>query len=1211
MEGERLGTYRLGRVLGTGGMGTVYVAQRDGSDGFPVALKVLHPHLLADGRFVERFAREAEIGRRVDHPCVVRVLDSGRAPDAHGRLLPYLAMEYIEGQGLDSLTRELGRVPEALCRHVATEVARGLEAIHTQGIVHRDIKPSNVRITQDETIKILDLGVARRFDEAMRLSETGQFVGSLLYAAPEQFRRSAGDIDARADLHAVGLMLYEMATAVQPFEGGDMHQTIQRLLGEVPAPPSDLVPELSPFFDELVLTLLAKEREHRLASAQELCEVLRAGESGAWWREREAARAASAVTRVPRIRVARDTALHGRRAQIQELRQALQEVQGGTARVVLLEGEAGAGKTRLLDSFLREQAEVDPPLVLLFGAWAPGGAAAGHDAIFSALREHFGEERLERELERHLGAAPRLVPTLIAAMRGVPAPAGSEPLTREGLRSGLVHVLRSLASRRPLIVALDDLHFSADEGRGLFASLSHALEGEPILLLATHRPGLPGDWVRDLLRLSHVRRIQLTRLSDEDIRALLADALQSAELAHELQAEIVAKSDGNPFFVFELLRGLHEGGTLSRRDDGSFVAERRIVRVSMPATIRDLVARQLEDLEAQDRDLLDIASCCGHEFDPLLVGQALGLERIPVLKRLARLESARGLVRSAGPRCAFEHHLVQEVLYEGLPRALRAGYHAALWDALETASGALLKEPAQLDGHLCVELARHGFQGGQGHRAVRYLDEALDTLEQQFENEAAVDLATLALDAMGALDRAARLRLLLRKAGWLDLVGRRQEQRALLAEALALTSEEPGDAPCGAAARARVLGLQAALDLFTGMNAEALAHANRARDLARSCKAASEEVAALGVLGTLAWRQGDYPEAARLQGERIEISRQAGDVSEEVEGRMSRALAYYVQGQLEDALSEHETALGMAQVHGLMRPQGAIHSNIAITLRAMGRLADAEERLRAALAIARETGDRRAEANITGNLGNLLGDRGRWREALSHHERQRRIASEVFDRRGEAISTLNAGLASISLGLLDRARRLVEEGARAFDALGDRRGRAHARAARAQIAEAEGDLTSALEHAQIACQRMADLGVRGEGGDMLVLLGRLLLRAGRASDALLYLDEAVAMGREMEKPSVLVLGLALRALAAMGDPTEARLALDEHSQGLSASKRMLAHHTLWRASAAGEHLEAAHAQLVDVLEHADPEDRARMLANVPLFAAVHAAVQGS
>jgi len=1213
MEGLDLGGFRILRTLGTGGMGTVYEAHRAPGKGdveagpARVALKVLHPHLGAEERFVERFAREGRIGQRVRHPCVVAVLETGRASDAEGRALCWLAMEYVEGQTLADLQRELGKVPEGLCRRVAHEIARGLEAIHAEGIVHRDVKPANVLITRDEEVKILDLGVARLFDEAVRLSETGTFVGSLLYAAPEQFRDRSRGLDGRVDLHALGLLLYELSTGVHPYEGVDLHQTIQRLLTETPRPPSDIVPELSAFFDEVVLTLLAKDPAKRFASASECALILSAGETASWWREREALRRAQVAVRIPRVRVARDTALIGREAQLLALLDAYGRAEAGTGQVHLVEGEPGGGKSRLVDAFLREVAARGVPVHLLFGAWPPGGAASGFDAFFSAVREHFGDEDLERGLAMHLAEAPRLVEPLVAALRGLPPPQGAEPLTREALRTAFVHLVRSLARERPVVFAVDDLHFAAEEGRALFAALAHSLPEERVLLLGAHRPELPTEWLRDLARLPHVRRLRLPRLTADQIRALLAEALGSEYLAQDLAREVVEKADGNPFFVFELLRGLQEGGHLLRRDDGSFVATRRVLRISMPATIRELVARQLEDLEPDERDLLDVAACCGHEFDPALVGEALGLEPIPTLKRLARLETARGLVRSAGRHCLFEHQIVQEVLHEGLPRALRAGYHAALGEALARMERVEEKDVESLDGMLCVRLVRHGLLGGQSAAAVRYLDRALDALEQHFDNEKAVEIATLALETPGALERAARLGLLLRKAGWLDIVGRRDEQRALLAEALALTSADPTDRACGAAARARVLAMQAALDLFTGLSAEAQRHATEARDLARESGAHAQEVTVLGVLGTLAWRTGAFAEAARLQAERVEIARASGLVQEEVEGHMSRGLAHYVQGQLEEALGAHELALGMAQVHGLLRVQGAIHSNIAITLRAMGRQADAEDRLKVALAVARETGDRRAEANITGNLGNILGDRGRWKEALRHHERQRRIAGEVMDRRGEAISTLNAGLALIALGRPEEAAAHVEQSARVFDELGDRRGRAHVHSALSQVAEARADLAGAVEEARLACQRMAELGVRGEGGEMLVTLGRLLLEANRPGEAVLYLDEAISLGKEMEKPGLHVVALALRAQVPGGDAGEASRELEAHERDLSAMKRTLARHALWRATGDPSHLESAQAQLVDVLEHADPEDRARMVARVPLFAAVDAA----
>jgi serine/threonine-protein kinase len=133
--------------------------------------------------------------------------------DAH-----FLVMEYVEGRTLPAISEELGRVPEESCRHVGREVSNGLSAIHAVGAVHRDLNPDNVLITNDHAVKVVDLGVARLGGGASaRVSQTGAFVGSLQYGAPEQFRDTT-TVDGRTDLHALGLLLYELATGTHPFE---------------------------------------------------------------------------------------------------------------------------------------------------------------------------------------------------------------------------------------------------------------------------------------------------------------------------------------------------------------------------------------------------------------------------------------------------------------------------------------------------------------------------------------------------------------------------------------------------------------------------------------------------------------------------------------------------------------------------------------------------------------------------------------------------------------------------------------------------------------------------------------------------------------------------------------------------------------------------------------------------------------------------------
>ncbi|MCU0726953.1 MAG: serine/threonine protein kinase, partial [Planctomycetes bacterium] len=167
MEGTVVGNCRILRRLGAGGMGSVWLAAGPG-DG-PVAVKLMHPHVLAQPGFLDRFRREAEIGARVHHENVVRTLFAGEQEVA-GRTLHYIVMEYVEGDTLRALLADLGFLPENLLREIARQVAAGLAAIHAEGAVHRDLKPENVLITREDRVRIMDLGVAHFFDRSSVLT---------------------------------------------------------------------------------------------------------------------------------------------------------------------------------------------------------------------------------------------------------------------------------------------------------------------------------------------------------------------------------------------------------------------------------------------------------------------------------------------------------------------------------------------------------------------------------------------------------------------------------------------------------------------------------------------------------------------------------------------------------------------------------------------------------------------------------------------------------------------------------------------------------------------------------------------------------------------------------------------------------------------------------------------------------------------------------
>jgi serine/threonine-protein kinase len=253
------GRYLIKNLVASGGMATVYLAidtrlQRE------VALKIIHPHLSNDQDFREKFMREALIAARLSHPNLVNIFDQGQDGD-----LAYIAMEYVPGITLRDALREHGSIDSKRGLALFEKLLTGLAAAHRAGILHRDLKPENIFLADDGRIKLGDFGLARDIDNH---TSTGSLVGTVAYLSPELVLR--GIADARSDVYAAGIILFEMLTGRQPFEGEQAVQiAYQHANSQVPAP-SSFNSEIAPIVDELVLWACAKDASHRPADAGEL-----------------------------------------------------------------------------------------------------------------------------------------------------------------------------------------------------------------------------------------------------------------------------------------------------------------------------------------------------------------------------------------------------------------------------------------------------------------------------------------------------------------------------------------------------------------------------------------------------------------------------------------------------------------------------------------------------------------------------------------------------------------------------------------------------------------------------------------------------------------------------------------------------------------------------------------------------------------------------
>ncbi|MHC4974298.1 MAG: serine/threonine-protein kinase [Planctomycetota bacterium] len=1226
MIGPRLGAYRLLSELGAGGMGTVHAAEvAEAVPGLAVgervAVKVVHPHLLSTPGFFKRFLREAEMGRKVVHENVVRTFDVD-AIEQDDRVIHYMVMEYVEGRSLRQLLKDLGTIPETLLREIALQTAAGLAAIHAQGIVHRDLKPANVLITDGHEIRIMDLGVAKLQEASIRLTAEGQFAGTMLYAAPEQFL-GAGDVGPQADLYSLGVMLYELATGDNPFRAVHPGALMAAQLKLEPPRISDRTTGTTAFFAELVAKLLAKNPADRFESAAALHAVLAEGERSPWWRELEP-KLRLRIAHLPRIRVRRETEPRGRDGDLQTLHEAWARAKAGEGNTVFFEGEAGIGKTRLLDAFLRGLDDKD--FHVLYGSYPPSGGLGG---ISDAVLDRFGEANLAGALAPYLSVTPTLVPAFAALVQHASPPTDAEPLQGDALHAVCVHLMRALAEEKPLIWLVEDLHFAPKDSRDTVLALARAVEGHRVLLVGTARPGVPDDELANFSRLENYQRMNLSRLGAREVMQLLQDAFKSETLAEQLGVKIALKSDGVPFFIFEMIRELKEAGFIQQLDDGRYVQMQVIREIEVPSAVKDLIEGRLRGLTESQRAILDAGAVQGMAFDPALVARIVEEKRVRVLRELAEVERRHGLVRGEAGLTRFDQNQIQEVVYQDLTPDLRSEYHALLAEAYgESRVG----DPK---GEDAVFLASHHLRGSRPEKGLAHLTPALEHLQKSYRNEAAIELAARALETPRLLEGKERVEVLLRKAGRHGLRGEQERQRAALDEAFAV-ADQIGEAALQARAcwslgthlvglsdyaagrgrieqaidlarqagdtelEVRATGSLGNVFLYESRYEEARATFEDALAHAREIGDGEGESMATGNLATVFRSVGRYEEARVHVEHRLARSRESGDRLVEAVATGNLADIVWNLGRHEEARAHMERHLALSREIGYRRGEANANGNLGAMLAGLGRYEDAIARLEIFLALSREIGNRRGEALATGNLGGVLSFQGRYEEARTYIEKHLALAREIADRTGEASALGNLGQVFFSQGRHEEARAHIEQHLALAREIGDRRQEGYALSSLGSLADAEGDAGAALRLHGEALALRRELGERGNVAYSLVALGGIEGERGDNDRATAHLEEALELAREVKAPGTLLLASVYRARLPGGDKQAGLSALEEHEERADHETRMKARFRLWELTKDQTHLENAHRLLGYSRDHAPEECRDSMIENVPL-----------
>jgi serine/threonine protein kinase len=784
MDSVFAGTDRfvIERQLGAGSMGAVYLAH-DKKLGSKVALKVL---LSVDATSIYRFKNEFRALADVTHKNLVTLHELFSEADQW-----FFTMELVQGKDLlshvhgrrrlayDSSPRPLSEHPPAdedspmfdapvaglemlfpspledaqRLREALIQVVEGLMAVHSAGKLHRDLKPENVLVTREGRVVLLDFGIV--FERKKDIHETiATIIGTPAYMSPEQCRGQG--VTEATDWYALGVMLYEALTGDVPFDGTPM-QVIQHKQEHDPLPPSKLVSGVPEDLDALCMKLLNRDAALR-PTGPEALRALRVGDG-------------SGIDRPLSLPPERtpEAAFLGRSTQLMELSIALAQTDEGMPVVTLLHGNAGIGKTTLIERFLREVADSQSAVVLKGRCYERESVPfKAFDNVIDSLSRYLRRlpaVDVAAMVPRDVDALAELFPVLrrvdILRRNRRPRAALKEPLAqRQRAFRALKEMFCRVADLDPLIVFVDDVQWSDVDSARLLGELITGADRPAMLLICSYRggdtahsPGLQAllETIRSASSELHLHDISVGTLTAED-SVQLARQLLGEDSTDEGARQVGFECGGNPQLLTQLVRHVEQ-----RRSSG----EASLATARAMVTFEHVMSRRLASLSTDARTLLELLSVAGRPVPEPVLALAASFN-IDLQTALAELRSGK-LVRGVATRdmraVEVYHDTIAEAVAGAMEPAVLASWHRRLAAALE-ASGAMDLEA----------LTEHLLGAGERERASLYASRAAEQAERAMAFDQAARLYGIA--AEHAPTTARRLELLRRFADALVSAGR-------------------------------------------------------------------------------------------------------------------------------------------------------------------------------------------------------------------------------------------------------------------------------------------------------------------------------------------------------------------------------------------------------------------------------------------------------
>jgi predicted ATPase len=933
--------YYIEAKIGDGPLGTIFKAT-DTRLNRSVAIKILSASF-SEGA-IERFLQQARDVINLIHPNIVDIYD---CDEDQG--LSYMVEEFIEGQSLPHLFNIYSGqpLPLDLALTIAEKIARALEYAHAHGVIHGDLKPKNVLLADD--IKISDFGLGRlESGKALLNKEDGPVdLVTARYLAPEQVL--GHPIDARTDLYALGIILYELFTGQPLFEGSDQ-EVMEQHRSIRPRPPRELNPRLSRSLEHLILKLLDKDPNRRYVTARQVRRIL--------------TNMTLTVSHSPLSQAFgshRWPALVNRQEPLQRLLELWAETRQGQGQLVLIAGEAGIGKTRLTQELADRVGEA----TLLFGRCRPPESSPAYQPFIEALKTYFATTPTpiaQKQVGQVLSEAGHFIPEIQQIMPNFilqhPSPEFRPPAF------SLAEAIAQVAVECPWLIILDDLQWADPSSLRLLDYLARHCRQLPLMIVAAYRSdGGDQSSLPETLSLwssyPACTSMVLGHLAEQEVKQLLEYIWQQAPPA-DLVGAIYRRTQGNPLFVEETAKSLVDEEVITWREGRWHFAP--VVEAGLPQRLREATLRRVNRLNKETQTLLHQAAVLGyafsfddlHNISDLSEGNILESLDVALERQLIQDVPAEDVLR-------FKHSHTQQVLYDNSSLLKQRLIHREAGETLEQ-SHSLEAE------HLAAELAYHFYRAGELEKSLAYSIQAAAQARAFYANLTALYWSTQALEALNQLSQdnlaqGQRFELLLAREQIYDALGERQAQAADLAalQTLAQALDDP-------AKQAVVHTRQAHYERVMNQLAPASTEAQVALIAARQAGNPLLEGESLIQLAYIVAGQGHVELAQAHMHDAQEFLEQAGVPQAEARSLNGLGDLYKLLKDYARAEKYYRHALALNQAGGDRYGEAVSLNNLASLLLEMGDSASAGMYCRQALEINRLLGHRQGETACLENL---------------------------------------------------------------------------------------------------------------------------------------------------------------------------------------------------------------------------------------------------